>query len=291
MDLLVLGANGLLGSTVVAEAVERGDSVTAAYHTSPPELHVETVQFDITDTDRFEAIYSGVSPNAIVNCAAMTDVDACEEAPDAAAEVNGRAPGRLAERIGDDSAFVQVSTDYVFDGGSKSKYGEHDETNPVQAYGESKLLGERTVTETTPSALVPRLSFVYGRHVGTGELDGFPAWVKGRLDRGEPVPAFVDQHVTPTRAGQAAETILDLLAAGEQGTFHVAARSCASPFEIAELVAELDDADSDLIEQEGMSDVERFAERPAYTCLDVGRVESTLGRTQPSIETDLEAVL
>lgn len=291
MDVLVLGANGLLGSNVVAQARKRDASVTATYHTTTLALDVETVQLDITDTEEFESLCSDVSPDVIVNCAAMTDVDGCEADLEGATEVNGHAPGRLAARVGDDVAFVQVSTDYVFDGRAQALYDEDDETNPVQAYGESKLLGERTVTGADPSALVPRLSFVYGRHAGTGELEGFPAWVRGRLNRGETVPAFVDQHVTPTRAGQAAETILDLLAEGASGLFHVAAGTCTRPYEIAQLVADLEGDESGLVERGRMADVDRPAERPKDTRLDVGRVESTLGRSQPTVETDLRVVL
>lgn len=292
MDLLVLGANGLLGSNVVAQASSRGRAVTAAYHTEESSLDAETVRLDITDAERFEDLCVEVAPAAIVNCAAMTDVDGCEAQPEQVDEVNGHAPEWLAGVAAQQELpFVHVSTDYVFDGRSHGRYQENDETTPVQAYGASKLLGEQTVSKAHPSPLIPRLSFVYGRHAGTGDLDGFPAWVRSRLHAGETVPAFVDQHVTPTRAGQAAAVILDLLDAGESGLVHVACRDCVTPHDVATSVAQFDGVSTDRVQKGHMADVDRPATRPAHTCLDVGRVERLLGRPQPTLDDDLRAVL
>lgn len=292
MELLVLGANGLLGSNVVAEATSRGLSVTATYHTEPPALNVDFRQLDIRDTGDFADLCAGVEPDAVVNCAAMTDVDGCEHKPSRAESVNGQAPGQLAGVAADSGAsFVQVSTDYVFDGERDAPYPEDAEPNPIQVYGRSKLLGERTVRDSHPAPLIPRLSFVYGRQAGTGELEGFPAWVRSRLSGGESIPAFVDQHVTPTRAGHAAGAILDLLDSGAAGVVHVACRTCCTPYEIARMIAEAEGYSPELVERGRLSDVDRPAARPAHTCLEVGLVEQLLDRDQPVLADDLDAVL
>jgi len=291
MRLLVTGANGLLGSTLVRQATAAGHATIAAYHSTRPGIGTEQVQLDITDEKAVERIVGQSDVDAVVNCAAMTDVDGCETATDEAEAVNAVAPERLAEHASEQNAqFVHVSTDYVFDGEADTPYTPDAEPAPVQVYGRTKLAGERTVLNTHPEAFVPRLSFVYGRHGATDELTGFPAWVRDQLQAGESVPLFTDQWVTPTRAGQAATTILDALDAKLSGRAHVAARSCVTPFEFGERLAQELDADASLLAQGSTEDIDRTAERPSYTCLDVSKIETALDRAQPTFREDLKAL-
>lgn len=291
MRVLVLGVGGLLGSNVATEAADRGVDVAGTYHSTRPSFEMPLDQLDIRDTDTVQELIDTHGPDAIVNCAAMTDVDDCEENPEMAREVNGRAPGQVAELCNDRGiAFVHVSTDYVFDGRGDRPYDESAATGPIQVYGESKLQGEHAVQDTHDSALVPRLSFVWGIHRASNELTGFPAWVRGRLLDGEPTPLFTDQNVTPSRAGAAAATILDLLALEHDGLFHIAAQSCITPYDFGTSLCDRLDVDAGLIEGGQQSDVDRPAARPQYTCLDVSKVESVLVIPQPTLEADLDAV-
>lgn len=292
MELVVTGANGLLGSNIIACALDDGVSVVAAYHNLEPEFGTETVQLDITEKDRFADILQEYRPNAVVNCAALTDVDACEHAAEQAYEVNGEAPGRLAKQAAKyEAEFVHISTDYVFGGGTDQPYEEGNQREPKQVYGESKLLGERRVSTNHSKPLIPRLSFVWGRHGMTGELEGFPAWVRERLQADESVPLFVDQHITPTRAGQAAESILTFLRTGASGVYHLACRSCVTPYIFGSELAEVLGHPSTLLTESSADDVSRDAERPLYTCLDVSKAETALGRSQPTLREDIETII
>lgn len=291
MDLLVIGAGGLLGSNVVAEGVRRDHSVTGTYHSSVPSLDVTLERLDIRDEETFHTLLDTYRPDAVVNCAARTDVDACEEDEEAAFEVNGKAPGRLATACRDSGCrFVHISTDYVFDGDADTPYSETAATEPVQIYGASKLEGERMVWEADAGALITRLSFIWGWHQATDVLTGFPAWVRNRLVSSDSTALFTDQSVTPSRAGQAAATILDLVASDHAGTFHVTSRSCVTPYQFGIELCEYFDASPELLEKGSMSAVNRSAVRPSYTCLDVSKVEKALGRKQPTLEADLAAV-
>ncbi|KPN32334.1 dTDP-4-dehydrorhamnose reductase [Halolamina pelagica] len=290
MRLLVVGANGLLGSNVVHTAQQRGWDVRGTYHSERPAFDIPLDQHGLRNYDVFRNILAEHEPEAVINCAAMTDVDACETNPELAYELNGEAPGEMAaECRRENIEFVHISTDYVFDGTARVPYDETDEMNPVQAYGESKLAGEQAVEEVQESALIARLSFVWGVHRGDEELTGFPAWVRGKFLDGDDVPLFIDQWVTPTRAGQAADVLLDLAAQGADGLFHVACRSCVTPYEFGELLSEYVDEDADLREG-SVADVEREATRPTYSCLNVARLESTLNREQPTLREDIEAI-
>lgn len=291
MRVLVVGANGLLGSNVVAEALSRNWACLGTYHTTEPGFEIPLFELDIRDGDRFGALLDANDIDAVCNCAAITDVDGCEEHPERANAINGQAPGELARRCAERNlGFCHVSTDYVFDGRTDERYDESAAPNPIQAYGKSKLAGERAVRRAHESAVLARLSFVYGTHGSTSELTGFPAWVTERLRDGETTPLFTDQHVTPSRAGQAADTLLALLAADATGTFHVAGRSCVTPFEFGEELGKRLDASPELLHEGSQSAVDRPATRPAHTCLAVGEVERVLGRDQPTLADDLDAI-
>jgi dTDP-4-dehydrorhamnose reductase len=291
MSILVIGANGLLGSNVAAIGDRRGLEITGTFHTNEPELPIPLYKLDVRDTNRFEELIEAVTPTAVINCAAMTDVDGCETDASTAREVNGRVPGNLAERCAQrDISFGHVSTDYVFDGTSQKSYPETAEPNPIQVYGQTKLEGDRAVLDRHDEALVTRLSFVYGVHQSRQELSGFPAWAKDQLTSDRDVPLFVDQRVTPTRAGHAAKTILDLLDQDANGVVNVACRSCVTPFEFGETFREfIPDSSGALVEAEQDS-IDRQADRPRYTCLDTERVETLLGRPEPTLFEDLEQI-
>lgn len=291
MHLLVIGANGLLGSNVVHHGVDRGVAVSGTYRSSDPGFDVPCSRLDVTDADAVTETIESQDPDWVVNCAAMTDVDACEDAPERAHAVNARAPGEIAAHcVETDRDYLHVSTDYVFDGESTAPYTETAPVNPLQEYGRSKLAGERAVREAMADAVVVRLSFVYGVHRGSGVLTGFPAWVRDRLAAGEETPLFIDQHVTPSRAGQTAETLLELVETAAQGTFNVASRSCVTPYEFGEAIREEMAADESLLVAGNRSDVDRAAKRPAHTCLDVTKLEERLGREQPTLAADLTAI-
>ncbi|WP_436932546.1 dTDP-4-dehydrorhamnose reductase [Halosimplex halobium] len=290
MQLLVVGANGLLGSNLVQAGKHRDWTVAGTYHSTRPKFEIPLTQFDLENHATFGNVLDEHTPEVVVNCAAMTDVDQCERELGRAQTLNGDAPGEIAAQCaGRGIEFVHISTDYVFDGSDERPYTETSEPEPIQAYGDSKLAGERAVRETTESVLIARLSFVWGIHRSHGTLEGFPAWVEDQIQAGETVPLFTDQRMTPTRAGQAATVLIDMIERDVAGTYHVASRSCVSPYEFGTEIAEYTGC-SDLIEENSMADVERAASRPKNTCLDVGKLESTLGRPQPTLREDVARV-
>lgn len=289
MRLLVLGANGLLGSNLVSEGKRRNWTVFGTYHTSSPDLDIDLWELDIRHNDQFQQIVKETNIDAVVNCAAMTDVDACEDHPERANSINGRSPGQIAS-ICDESGveFIHVSTDYVFDGEGDGLYTESDNVYPIQAYGKSKVLGEELVTKNHDDPIIIRLSFVFGVHQGIEELEGFPAWVCSRLRGRMKTPLFTDQYITPTRAGQAAETIASLLSTNGTGLYHVASRSCVTPFQFGEELRKHLDLPEELLMPGSVDDIDRLAVRPTHSCLSVSKVENKLGMPQPTLKEEIE---
>lgn len=171
----MLGAGGLLGSNVVVRTVSRGDDVVGTNQSSPPAFDIPFKQLDIEKNDSFRELLEMHAPEVVVNCAAMTDADGCENEPMAAMIINGEMPGRLATVCAElDIQFVHVSTDYVFDDEATTPYDESATPNPIQEYGQSKLLGEQRVAEAHEDALITRLSFIWGIDRFSEELTSFP---------------------------------------------------------------------------------------------------------------------
>lgn len=205
MRILVTGAAGQVGARVVGAL--GGHEVFAA----------SRADLDLADRDRIEAVVAGFGPDAVVNCAAMTNVDGCETDPERAFAVNAlgvRWLARTAERFG--AHVVHVSTDYVFDGESERPYDEWDAVHPVSEYGRSKLGGERELVEHSSSWAIVRTSWVFGNR-GSDLV----SWAFDAFEKGELTGVLADQVSIPTYAPDLAELLARFATQRRGGLFHV----------------------------------------------------------------------
>lgn len=294
MRILVLGASGLLGSRVVERALNREYFTAGTYRTSRPNFEISLYPLNIRDQEAVIRTVDDVDPDTIINCAAMTDVDRCEKYPESAFDINANAPGKLATYAGQQNIrFVQVSTDYVFSGNQDKRYSEASEPSPVQVYGESKIKGEQAVRNSPAESMILRLSFLYGRRGDTGKIEGFPAWAIDQFSCKNSVQLISDQYVTPTRAGNAADAIFEVIErdASFPDVLHVACRSCITPYEFGSMIVDKLNFDSVKIEEQSFQDIERAAERPINTCLDTSRYRSLLSRNVPELSEDIDTLI
>lgn len=257
---VVLGAAGQLGREVADELRRRGANVLAADRRCA----------DITDTQATAAQAARFGAAAVYNCAACTDVDGCESEPEAALEINGRAPARLAAALPRACRLIHVSTDYVFDGRGRRPYREDDETAPGTAYGRSKLDAEQAVADA--GGLVVRTSWVFGP-----EGRNFVSAIAARLGRGEPLRVVSDQIGCPTYAPYLARALVDLQAAGAAGIVHYCNVPATSWHGFAVAIVGALGLNAD-VAQVATADLPRPAVRPAYSVLDVARFESITNR-------------
>ncbi len=254
MRLLITGAAGMLGTDVQAAAAAAGHEVVA----------LSRAQLDISDRAAALAAVAQARPDAVLNCAAYTNVDGAESEPDAAAAVNATGPGVLADAANAAGAWlVHVSTDYVFDGTKTSPYVESDPTSPRSIYGSTKLLGERAVALAAPERhTVVRSSWLFGT---AGR--SFPATML-RLAAERDVLTVVDDQVgCPTFTGHLAPALVELATCARiPGVLHLAAANECSWYRFA---AEIMRATGTSVDLRPIT-TEEFptpARRPAYSVL------------------------
>ncbi|MCC7535484.1 MAG: SDR family oxidoreductase, partial [Deltaproteobacteria bacterium] len=223
MRIVVTGANGLVGARIVHRAAER-HQVVAVGRGAPrfgrPRGDVRYVALDLEDADAIEALVRSERPAAVLHAAAMTDVDACESAPERARRVNvvtvaavARGCKAIAARL------VALSTDYVFDGAA-GPYAEDDAPSPRGVYATTKRDGELAALEGAPRAVVARTAVIYsGRRTARRT---FALATVESLRAGKTVKAFLDQRVSPTLADNSAGMCLAALESGYDGILHCA---------------------------------------------------------------------
>jgi dTDP-4-dehydrorhamnose reductase len=209
----------MLGRDVVRAAEYVNHDVVALAH---PDL-------DVTDRRAVRAAVRRAAPDAVVNCAAWTDVDGAESDPEGAARLNAHAAGTVAEAAASaGAAIVQPSTDYVFDGEKSSAYIESDLPNPLSVYGRTKLAGEHAVADANPRHFVVRTSWLFG--------SSGPNFVETMLRLGRDLGEVVvvrDQVGCPTYTGHLADALVRLAEDDDFGLHHMAGGGRCSWFDFA----------------------------------------------------------
>ncbi len=250
---LLTGAAGMLGVDFVEALRTRGESVTACTH----------ADLDITDEEAVAATVIG--HDVVLNLAAWTAVDAAEDHENEATLVNGAGAANLARAAaGVGARMVQISTDYVFPGTATTPYPEDAPTDPVNAYGRSKLIGEDAVRQLLPdSGLVVRTAWLYGAHGANF------ATTMARLAQDRPrLDVVDDQYGQPTWTADVAELVIALIAAdAPAGTYHATSSGKTTWYGFARAIFEELGLDPDRVHPTDSASFARPAQRPSYSVL------------------------
>lgn len=234
---------------------------------------------DLMDAAAVSAAVSSCGADAVVNCAAVSGLEACADDPSAARSVNAAAPSAMAAACRSSGArFVHLSTDYVLDGCCPGLKDEAALCHPVNVYGESKWEGERRVLDALPDALVLRVSWV----CGNPQKPAFPESVLDRALAGGAVAAIDDKFSLPTDAWDIARVILALLPLPVGGIVHVCSSSPTplSWHDVAVLALQAAVSRGALpvapeVGRQSLSHASFFREkRPAHTAMDHARLRS-----------------
>ena len=251
--IIVTGCNGQLGRAINQEY--EGSTEFRMVNTDVDEL-------DITNIDSVMEFVRDVNPYAIINCAAHTNVDACEEQWDSAYRINAIGPRNLAIAARETGAkIVHVSTDYVFSGDGSRPYVEFDATNPNSAYGTTKLAGEQFVKEFADNYFIIRTAWLYG------DGKNFAKTMLRLAETNEKVRVVGDQFGTPTSARELARAIKHLVPTENYGLFHGTCEGSCSWAEFAAEIFKMAGLDTE-VEAITSAEYSAKANRPAYSVLD-----------------------
>ncbi|MGE7778207.1 dTDP-4-dehydrorhamnose reductase [Chitinophaga sp. NPDC101104] len=267
--ILVTGAKGQLGLSMQAVSSKFPDFQLVL---------TDREELDVTDADAVAGFLDSQDIDGVVNCAAYTAVDKAETDEEAAFLLNFQAALLLAEAAqAKGIAFIQVSTDYVFDGRQNRPYTESDDASPQSIYGASKLRGEAAVLGSYPNAIVVRTSWLYSRY-GVN----FLLRMQELMQEKESLNVVFDQTGTPTYAPDLAEAIFTILShpAPEGGVYHYSNEGVATWYDFAVAIRELTGA-ACKVQPITSDQYPTPAQRPAYSVLNKGKIKAAFGLEIP----------
>lgn len=262
MKVLVLGANGQLGSDIVRLWRDPGLTVIPA----------TKADADVRDAGMVRALVESARPDMVLNTTAFHNLPQCQDDPLLAFAVNvvgGRNVARAALAVG--AGLVQFSTDYVFDGTKASPYVESDARRAVNVYGSAKIATEDVVLQEHPQAVIVRVSGLFGLAGSAGKGGNFVETMLRLAREGQAIRVVADQVTAPTNTAEIAEALQALKRRGMEGVYHLAAGGSCSWHEFAGAVFEDCGLTPDLHAVSTAEFGAPFA-RPAYSVLGSERV-------------------
>ena len=292
MKVLVTGAGGMLGTDVVAALLERGhDAWGLLRRRKGGKLRTrggtkeggDMVGLEITDPLAIKSVFSRFSPEVVINCAAYTAVDKAEKEKDRAFRVNSVGAGNLARACrGAGARFFHISTDFVFDGESKTPYTEDDQAAPLGVYGASKLAGEEQVKNNCDDYVIVRTSWVFGRGGGN-----FVKTILKKAAEVEVLRVVSDQVGSPTFTKDLAEAIVNLIGARAKGIFNFSNQGTTCWYEFALAIVEGARVRGAELKVRTVTPVKTSqfptpAPRPAYSVLDTSKYVEVTGAAPPA---------
>lgn len=277
--IIVTGSNGQLGSEL--------KDLSGQY----PQFNfvfLSREDVSITEKEKLQKVFEQYHPAWLVNCAAYTAVDKAETEQETAFEINGNAVGHLAFLChGYKTGFIHISTDYVFNGNKKLPWKEEDETDPLNVYGASKLLGEFMAQKNNPDSIIIRTSWVYSSY---GK--NFVKTMLRLMKEKDSLSVVNDQQGCPTYAADLADAIMHIIGHGEiiPGIFHYCNQGLITWFEFAQGIRNRINSGCQL-HPISTSQFPTPAARPAYSALDTSKIRRSYGIGIKNWESSLDDCL
>jgi dTDP-4-dehydrorhamnose reductase len=267
MKVLVTGAGGMLARDLIPVLSGRGHET----------LPLTEMELDITDTHAVSTIVESIRPELIINCAAYTRVDDAETEKTKALQVNGDGVRNLCLACRSmDIPLLHFSTDYVFDGTKTTPYTIHDKPNPINAYGRSKLAGEKHILKLLNKFYIVRTSWLFGSH-GTNFVETMLGTAKSKKS----INVVNDQRGCPTWTVHLSQAVADLIATKRCGLYNITNSGAVTWYDYAGEIFRLSGIDMKVTPVTS----DRFprpARRPANSVLDPAPLPEVLNREMPS---------
>jgi dTDP-4-dehydrorhamnose reductase len=284
--LLITGALGQLGSAVMKLLRSDYEILTTDINDPAEVVNKDNyLELDITDVEKIRTVIKRFDPDVLLNLAAYTDVDGCENNPDLAQQINFQGVANLIQEF--HGLFVQISTDYVFDG-KNGPYAEDEEINPINVYGKTKSMSEQIVAGSKNPWVILRTNVLYDSYSGTGA--SFINWIRNSLNKGESIHVVVDQWNNPIWTKHMAEIIHKILLDSLTGLYHCGGRDYVNRFEFANKVADIFGLDKTLIKPISTTELNQTAPRPSYGGLVTDKIERITNLSMHTLDESLTAL-
>lgn len=252
MKILITGSNGMLGHDLIEVLKDNHELILTTSKT-----------LDITDKNHVVEFICENRPDIVINSAAYTNVDGCEENKETAYNINGEGVRNLALGCSKvDCPLVHISTDYVFNGENTRPWVEDDEIGPISVYGKSKLKGEEAILEILDKFFIIRTAWLYGINGGN-----FPKTMLELAKNHSEITVVYDEVGTPTYTPDLAKAISQLIETNYYGIYHITNSGSCSWCEFARYIFEIADKDVKVIPVTA-SEFARPAPRPHYSVLE-----------------------
>lgn len=286
---LITGASGLLGYNACQYLLGQGHEVVGISNSHAIDLvGVDERKCDLMDFDATRALIMDVNPDVILHCAAMTNVDACEDD----AELTRKYHVELSELIAQcanqcDAKMVHLTTDQLWDG-TQVQVSEETPTQPLNVYGQTKADSEVSVMNACADALIIRTNF-FGK--GRSWRLSFSDWLDKELSAGNVINGFNDIFYSPISIPHLLQAVRDLVEKNASGVFHVAGAERISKFDFIRLYAEMGGYDVDLVNEQTSQAAQFKAKRPQDMSLNVQKTEEELGYEMPTARQSIQIIL
>jgi dTDP-4-dehydrorhamnose reductase len=286
--VLITGTSGLLGAKLVNSLVTNFEDISCLglYNIyqdtfsglSQQSSNLKFEQVDIRDEKTLEKVFDYFSPDTVIHCAALRELEYCETHPQQAQEVNVTGTEYIAKCCKELGArLVFISTDIIFDG-SEEKYSESSEPRPLNVYGNTKATSEQLIGDILPDDrwLIIRLSVLYGHHL-LGRRKDFVEFVVEKLISNQKVQLFSDKFRNITYLEWVSQTILRLCDNDSTGIFHVCGDECLNNLVWGEMIADVFGLNENLIIPTTMEEVLKGITRPKRIFLDNSKLRTFMG--------------
>ena len=293
MKIIITGANGLLGQKIVRQCIKNKIDFLATSQGENRNSNCQNNNYhslDITSKNQIDAVVRLYNPTHIINTAAITNVDYCENHVEECQHVNVSAVELLFDVCKKNQIhFTQLSTDFVFDG-EDGPYEENDIVNPLSVYAKSKVDSE-TILKTSPYAnwVIVRTIIVYGEGENLSRSN-IVLWAKGALLEGKSLTIVDDQFSAPTWADDLAWACLKITKLKATGVYHISGPILYSIYELVCKIADFYECDKSLVQAIKSNTLNQKAKRPPKTGFILTKSKKVLGYEPKNLEDTLKLI-
>ena len=285
--ILITGASGLLGVNIALEAARRHHKVFGVVNRHPLKTKAFTVvEANLLEAGTLQRVLEQTQPDWVIHCAALANIDACEEDEELAFRLNTELPGKLASYVARSGArLIHVSTDAVFDG-LDGNYTEEDAPNPINVYARTKLEGERAVADANKQAIIARVNLFGWSLTGKRSLSEFFFYA---LSQKKHVKGFTDVYFCPLLANDLADLFFKMLARDDlSGLYHVVSSECVTKYQFGVAIAKKFGLNENLIQPTSVQESGLSARRSLNLTLRVDKLARDLGELPPDLSVGIQ---